>query len=336
VDIASVRILRLAFGTGISLFVSQVANWEMSFVAPIITMVVLGLPLPAPRFSAGVKFSLVFMIAVSSSLVLLPVIIHYPAAGLLLAALLLFLIFLDTARGGSAIVGTFATFGITFATAIGTVSIDVLLSLIGALGIGVVVGILFVWVGHALVPDSLAPAVETAKKTAPPAATKPDEAQAIRAAFRSLLIVLPILVWFLLSSASASYVVVMIKVAAMGQQALSQTRGTGRSLLASTVIGGIAAILAWQLLSIHSSLLLYCLLVVLAGLIFGPRIFKGPGMQAAAGTWSYAYLTMLIILAPAVLDQQSGSSAGGAFWSRLIMLYVIRGDDLRSPGRVRI
>jgi hypothetical protein len=112
----------------------------------------------------------------------------------------------------------------------------------------------------------------------------------------------------------------MIKVASMGQQAsLDHTRDAAKSLLVSTLLGGLAAIIAWQLLSIYTSVLLYSLLVTLCGLIFGPRIFKGPGMHPAGATWSYAYLTMIVVLAPAVLDGQTGDSANAAFWGRLLM-----------------
>ena len=45
------------------------------------------------------------------------------------------------------------------------------------------------------------------------------------------------------------------------------------------------------------------------------------GMHPGAATWSYAYLTMLVILAPAVLDSADG--AGAAFWSRLILFGLI-------------
>ena len=67
------------------------------------------------------------------------------------------------------------------------------------------------------------------------------------------------------------------------------------------------------------ALSIYALLVTLAGLLFGRRIFQGKGLHAEAGTWSYAYLTMIVILAPAVMDTASGSSADMAFWSRLLM-----------------
>ena len=320
-DIASVRILRMACATATCMFVSQVGNWPMSFIAPVFTMFILALPLPALKVASAIKFILVFVLSIYAALLLLPVIVHYNFAGLLLVALALFLSFYYTARGGSPILGAFTTIGITLVTAVGSVSIDAVLGLIGGLNIGIVVGILFVWGGHALLPDSLAPPAKPAPAAATPATTKPDDAIARKSAFRSLLIVLPILVWFLLSSASTSYVVVMIKVASMGQQvSLDHTRQAAKSLLISTILGGAAAIIGWQILSIHTSLLLYTLLIALCGLVFGPRIFKGPGMHPAGATWSYAYLTMIVILAPAVLDGQSGSSADAAFWSRLLML----------------
>lgn len=153
-----------------------------------------------------------------------------------------------------------------------------------------------------------------------PPKARPDLAVARRSAWRSLAVVMPVVLWFMLSSASASYVGFMIKVASMGQQAgIDQTRQVGKSLLISTVIGGIGAIVAWEVLSIWPSLIMYVLLIGLAGLIIGPRIFAGRGMHPAGATWSYGYLTMIVVLAPAVLDSQTGSAAGAAFWSRLGM-----------------
>jgi len=127
---------------------------------------------------------------------------------------------------------------------------------------------------------------------------------------------------FLLSSASASYAAFMIKVASMGQQAgVDQSRQAGKSLLLSTVIviGGIGAIVGWQVLSIWPSLLIYVLLIGLGGLIMGPRIFAGAGMHPAGVTWLYGNLTMIVVLVPAVLDSQTGASADAAFWSCLQM-----------------
>jgi hypothetical protein len=240
--------------------------------------------------------------------------------GILLLGLALYHTFYYTARGGSPVVGAFATVGLALVTSIGTVSTDAVLALSGGLSTGAVFGVLFVWVAHAILPDSMARAEPVQAPSAQPKAQKPDLETARRSAWRSMVIVMPVILWFLLSSASASYAAFMIKVASMGQQAgVDQSRQAGKSLLLSTVIGGIGAIVGWQVLSIWPSLLIYVLLIGLGGLIMGPRIFAGAGMHPAGATWSYGYLTMIVVLAPAVLDGQTGASADAAFWSRLQM-----------------
>jgi len=114
-----------------------------------------------------------------------------------------------------------------------------------------------------------------------------------------MLITFPVALIFLFSSASPAYTVVMIKVASMGQQAnTDKSREMGRSLLESTLWGGIAAIIAWQLLSIWPSLTLYPLLIGLAGLLFGPRIFQGPAVHPRFAMWSYTFLTMISLCWP--------------------------------------
>ena len=41
--------MRLAFGTALSLWVSQAVGWSISYIAPIITMFLLALPLSRPK-----------------------------------------------------------------------------------------------------------------------------------------------------------------------------------------------------------------------------------------------------------------------------------------------
>ena len=140
--------------------------------------------------------------------------------------------------------------------------------------------------------------------------------------------------FFLLYPGSASYLVVMIKVASMGQQVENDTtRAVGKSLLMSTVIGGIGATIMWQLLSIWPSLILYTLLIALGGLIMGRRIFSGLAMHAQSGAWSYAFLTMIVLIAPAVMDDPGGTSASVSFYNRLGMMIAA---TLYSGVAVRI
>ncbi len=53
--------------------------------------------------------------------------------------------------------------------------------------------------------------------------------------------------------------------------------------------------------------------------MFGQRIFEANGLRDDAATWSYAFLTMIVVLAPAALDSNFGSSADARFYDRLFM-----------------
>ena len=319
-SIAQVRILRLAFGTAVSLWFSQLIGGDMSFVAAVFTMFILALPLPVLKLKASIKFVLVFSICLYAGLLLLPALLNQPLVGLILLVLALFWSFYFTAKGGSAVLGTFVTVGIALSTAVGSVNIDALVALVDSMIIAVIVGLVFVYVAHACLPDSLAAAPDASPSKQAEETEPPDLADARWSAFRSLLIVLPIAIWFLLSAASTAYVPVMIKVASMGQQAANEaTKTAGKSLILSTIIGGAGAIIGWQILSIAPILPIYVLFVALAALICGGRIFKGAAMHSQAATWSYAFLTMLVILAPAVMDGPGGGSAGVKFTDRLIM-----------------
>ena len=321
-DIASRRILRMALGTALSLWFSQVAAWPMSFLAPVFTLVLLSLPLPPPGLKSGVTFVLALVSPlILGALTLLPFLEHLRPAGVSLIALALFYSFYFTARGGSPAMGTFMTMGLTLVVTIGSVSIDMIFPLAQGLALGAIFGLAFVWIAHTLLPDLVAGPAGPANAPAPP---KPDLRAARRKALRAMLITYPITLLFLFSSASTSYTAVMIKVASMGQQAsVDNSREMGRSMMESTLWGGVGAIIAWQILSIWPSLLMYTLLIGLAGLLFGPRIFQGATMHPKFSMWSYAFTTMIIVLAPAVLDSQGGSAAGGAFYSRLFLFVVI-------------
>ncbi len=318
--IEQVRILRLAAGTSISLWVSQLFAWPLSFVAPVITMFLLALPLPVLKLKSAIAFVLVMLGSLYAGTLLLPALTYQPAVGLLLLVLGLYWSFYFTAKGGSQVLGTFATLGIAMTTAIGSISIDAVFILANALAFSTAVGIVFVWVAHAILPDSRASNVVPPGAMKKPPAPAPDLSNARWSAFRSLLIVFPIALWFLLSAASSSYLPVMLKVASMGQQATNDdTKHAAKSLILSTLIGGAGAIIAWHVLSLMPTLGMYTLLIALAALLVGPRIFKGQGMQPDGGTWSYGYLTMIVILAPAVMDSASGAPAGAKFWDRLVM-----------------
>jgi len=318
--LAARRILRLAFGTGLSLWISQAVGWDISYIAPVLTMLLLAMPMARlkPKFIVVVVAALA--VTIYGSFVFLPLLLHQKIVGLLLVGLALFHSFYFTARGGTAIVGTLITVGLALTVGIGTVSVDALLAVASGLMFGAAVGTAVAVLSHLLFADPIAAASKPAAAKKEPDVVADVADAARRHAMRSLAVVAPILLWFVISGSSASNIAVLIKVAAMGQEVSRQgTRAAAKSLIVSTLAGGFAAIIAWEVLSMWPSLLLYTLLIVLAGLVFGPRIFKGDGLHDQADTWNYAYLTMIVVLAPAVLDGSFGSSADARFYDRLLM-----------------
>jgi hypothetical protein len=318
IDVASPTAPELAiFGTALSLWISQAVGWSISYIAPVITMFLLAMPIARPKAKFFVVVVSAVVISVYGSFLFLPLLLYQKAVGFLLLTLALFHSFYFSAKGGAAVVSTLVTIGLAMTVAVGSVSVDALLAVASGLTLGAVVGAVIAFLSHALIPDPLLEDQAKAKENTP--ATIPL-AVARRNAMRALAIVLPIILWFLVSVASASNMAVMIKVAAMGQEAANQKAGdAAKSLLMSTLIGGIGATVAWNVLRIWPSLTLYTLLIALAGLLFGPRIFAGRGLQPNGPTWSYAFLTMIVVLAPAVLDGDFGSSADARFYDRLLM-----------------
>jgi hypothetical protein len=318
-DPASQRILRMALGTALAIAFSQAIGWPLAFVCPVFAVVLLSTPLPAPSLASGIKFVLVLSLSTWAGLLLLPFLEHQRLVGIALLLLALFHSFHFPARGGSPILGMFATVGLCMVATIGSVTIDGMIVVVKGLSLGAIAGMLFVWLAHAILPDPPPDPNRSGIKRPPP--PRIPESLAIRSSLRSLLIVLPVTIALLFSSSSASYMVVMLKVATMGQQGQAeQSKALGRSLILSTIIGGIAAVLIWEALSIWPSLLVYSLLIGLTCLILGQKIFAGPGMAPNASTWSYGLLTALIIIAPAVLDTAAGGPASAGFYNRLYLL----------------
>lgn len=320
--LASRRILRLALGTSLCLAFSQAVAWQLSFIAPIITLMILSTPMPVFGLKKGLAFMLAMLLPVIIAMGMLPFLMHARWAGILMLALALFYSFHFTAKGGPAVLGTFITIGLTLVVTIGSVSPALMTTLVESLALGLLFGLCFVWIAHALLPDRQSKMAAAQPPRPKPAAV--DSQTALRGALKALLVVLPLALVFLFISGSTSYTAVMIKVASMGQQATTEdSRKMGRSLLFSTFWGGVGAIAIWYLLSIWPSLLLYCLAVALIGLIFGRRIFVGKSLAADAGNWSYAYLTMIVIIAPSVLDGFGSDGATSAFWFRIGLFVAI-------------
>lgn len=315
------RILRLALGTAASTAVSQAIGWPLAYVASIITALLLALPVPPPRPRQALMLALAVLLPLLFGLwVLLPLLWFARWAGILLLMLALFHAFYLAARTASPVAATCATLALAVTITIGSVSPALLAVVPPALLLGIATGIAGAWFAHLLLPEVVG---------APAAAGAPPGSPAVHApawqrALRSLLVIAPLALLFLFSGASPGYTPVMIKSASVAQQAgLEQGRRLSLALLASTFWGGAGAVVAWQLLSLWPSLLLFTLLTGLFCLCAGPFIFRGAGLDPRAPVASYALVTFIIVLAPSLADSPLSSPASAAFWTRLLLFLLV-------------
>jgi hypothetical protein len=103
--------------------------------------------------------------SIYASFLLLPFLLHQRIVGIGLLGLALFHSFYFTARGGAAAVGTLITMGLAVTVAIGSVSVDALLAVAGALTLHAIIGAVIALLAHLLLPDpaSLRALVQAAK-----------------------------------------------------------------------------------------------------------------------------------------------------------------------------
>jgi len=338
-DTSSRRILCLALGTSLCLLFSQVIDWPLSFLAPAVTIMLLGTHYPAPSFKEGLNIFLSLMGAMLVGHLLLPFLDHAPEAGLLLLALVLFGSFYYTEMGGSSLFGFFLPIGFSFFLSVGSVSIDLYISFTETVAISTAVGIAFVWIAHALLP---APPPESSTDDHHPSSPKPSQREAIRGALCALVVVFPVAFLFLCISSSANYIPVMVYVVTLGQQSSAvKSYHVGLKLVESTFWGGVGAIIAWIILSACPNLAMYTLLIALAALLYGPRIFKGEGLNSDGDMWSFAFWTMFIILAPTVGSAAWETSAAERFWTRQLQFmgvalygtFAVAGFNAIWPGK---
>jgi hypothetical protein len=317
-SIASTRILRLAIGISLAIAIALIFNWPGAFITAALTGLLLALPLPSP----GIKFSLSFLLIIGGSLLLglalLPMLHNQPAAAVLIISLAVFGTFYFGANGGSPALVTFLLLGITLIPVLGSESVDLAVGITGGLLVCAAITFPVIWLSFALIPDQAAAIQPQQVPTTPP-----DKQTVLRSTLRSTAIVLPAFCWLLLTSETAAFAAVLLKIATMGQQcSLETARSAGKELMWSTLIGGIAAIIIWNVLQIWPTILIYSLMFLLCGLIMGPRIFSGTGLAPRASVWSYGLITMIIVIAPAATDSAGMGGAGARFSDRITMFAI--------------
>jgi len=309
------RIFRLSLTVALALAAGYALALPLPFLAPLFAMLLTATPAPpmGPKGLLGVI--LVVMITTAVGLILIPLLTNYPVAAVLIVALGLFFSTYLTVNMGKALLGTFLTIGFTLISAAGMVDYSLAVAVIQAMVLGIAVAIICQWLVYPWFPEDPGGA----------AAAKPAGELAPRSnwiALRTALIVLPA---YLLALANPSmYLAIIMKSVSLGQQgSMLSARDAGRELLGSTFLGGCFAVLFWFGLKVWPTLWMFFLWMLLFGIFFASKLYQISASRFPASFWLNVWMTMLILLGPAVEDSATGKDVYAAFAVRMGLFVAV-------------
>ncbi len=309
------RALRLASGTALCLAASFGLALPIPFIAPVLGVMLLATvnrPLP---FKAGLMLALTAMLTTGSGLLLIPILRYYPASGVLLIGLGMFVVFRFGLRGGNNLIVIFLVMGLTMIPVAGTADFGLAVMVIGALVKGLLLAVMALSVSHWLFP-------EPPSQQAPPTAPVLPAEEVGWVALRAALVVLPTVLLALIDP--AGYLPIILKAVSLGQQSCTTTaRNAAHELLGSTFLGGLLAILFWCALSLFVHLWMFFLWMLLFGLLLARKLYALSPTRQSPGLWLNTLVTMIILLGQSVQDSAAGKDVYTAFAVRMGLFIVV-------------
>jgi hypothetical protein len=133
----------------------------------------------------------------------------------------------------------------------------------------------------------------------------------------STLVIMPAyFVFYYASITNALLILVFIAIMSM-QPAFAKDWKVGKALIFGNTIGGLAAILAYEILTVVPEYSFLIMLVLFGGLVFGQYVFsKNP----LASIYGMAFSTFLLIICSVTAGDSDG--AGSKVWSRVWQIMV--------------
>jgi hypothetical protein len=309
---ADKALLRLAVGVGVSVVVAYGLKLAAPFVACVLATFLLAKPGPPMPFAKGAVLGAIVAAVLAAGLLMVPLLVHYRFAGLLLTGVLLYAV----VRAGARQPGPLAPILlITFAVipVAGVLDQGLAIALAKAFGAGLAVGALVSGLSHAFFPDD-------PRQAAAPAAAAPRDAHWL--ALQATAVILP--VFMLALSNPALYIATIMKAVALGQQAgATDARSAGRELVGSTLMGGILGAAVWFGLSILPNLWMLTLWITAATFWAGARMVRIRASRFPPSFWLNALVTMFIVLGPGIEDAMVGKDVFKASATRLLLYVAI-------------
>jgi len=317
---------RIAFAAAVGLTLGELLGWDFPFLPPMLAVQLLSERGPI-GVKQGLAFVAVMLVACVFAVLVAQVFIDSPFVLLLVVSLVTFLAFLLLARGQAA--GVAATFLITTAVVplLAGESMSVAYGFIHSLIAGSALAVLLTFAAHAFFPMRV--------QAEPPSALAHDERDSVALALANTAVLMSLVIYFMLTPSPVSIVLVLTVISILRQPA-ELGGGTAVGLILGNLVGGLAATVAYLLITLLPSPAFLLLVVLLVGLIFGDRTARG---GESGPIYTAGLMTFLILLGLGLspLPQDSGTLFVARVFDVMVgAVYAISiANLLRSAFRAR-
>ncbi len=320
-------ILRYATGIGVSAGLAFTLAWPLSFLAPLLTATFLSAKKPAPGLREVMAILLAIAVIFAVGLWLTIYLYLYPAVFLLFFSWALYLVFLASARGRSPFIVLLYLMALMMLPLLGSSSTEVATTVSYGFLLSALTALLVV-----IVADWIFPVTAEIEEEA--AVSLPVN-EAANSAWLSLGVVLPIAIVCLSFSLSGA-LLPLLMIAILAQKPdFSTGAAGGKALIAANLLGGLAAVVFYQLILISPTLLFTVLGLVGLALLFGRKLFSGDPM---APLWGSAFTALLVLIGSGT--GAFGDEADAKFYQRIFQItlavcYVVGALSLLQRAGIR-
>jgi len=287
---------RIAFAAAVGLTLGELLGWDFPFLPAMLAVQLLSGRGPI-SVKQGLAFVAVMVVACTFGVLVAQVFVDSPLVLLLVISLVTFVAFLSLARGQA--VGVAGSFLITTAVLplLASESMSVAYGFIHSLIAGSALAVLLAFTAHAFFPIRV--------QAEPVSPLAHDERDSVALALANTAVLMSLVTYFMLTVSPVSIVIVLTVISILRQPA-ELGGGTAVGLILGNLVGGLAATVAYLLVTLFPSPAFLLLVVLLFGLLFGDRIARG---GESAPIYTVGLMTFLLVLGLGLspLPEDSGS-----------------------------
>jgi hypothetical protein len=314
----SLRVLRYAVGSTIAMTIAMGFAWQLSFLVPVLSLSFLASPAPRPTLKQGVTFVATIAVACLVGLTIGKHLIAYPLVFVPFMGFVLLRLFYEKASGRSPLLTMWLLIAMLVIPLITMTSPEISNMVASGILVGAATTVMVVWIAYGLLPDP-AGAHESPGAAAATAASPAVLAQAerFRTAAVSTLVVMPLFVLFYSFQLQSSLLILIFVALLSSQPGFASNFKAGGALVIGNVMGGAAAIVMYELLAMMPEFYFLILLTLLAGLVFGAKVFSD---KPTAKLYGMAFSTLLLVIGSTTA---SGSDeAGSKVYTRVAQIVI--------------